>query len=182
LIVHERPAADGRFLLYVEQAPKTGSDIWALDLNEPQKQFPVVQTEFEENNGQFSPIRKWLAYESNESGRNEIYVQPFHGPGRKTQVSLKGGSQVRWRRDGQALFYIALDDRLTEVPIRFAENGQKAEPGPAVSLFITHLGPAVGQELQQYAVSPNGDRFLMNVVRQETSVAPITVILNWKPR
>jgi Tol biopolymer transport system component/tRNA A-37 threonylcarbamoyl transferase component Bud32 len=176
-------SADGRFLLYASQEPKTGSDLWALDLNESQKQFSVVQTQFEESNGQFSPDGKWIGYESNESGRTEIYVQPFRGPARKTQVSLKGGAQVRWRRDGQALFYIALDNRLTEVPIRFSASGQMVALGPAVSLFVTHLGGASDpQELQQYAVSPNGDRFLMNVVTEETSVSPITVILNWRPR
>lgn len=175
-------SADGRFLLYESREPKTGSDLWALDLTE-QKQFPLVQTEFEEGNGQFSPDGKWIAYESNESGRLEVYVQSFPGPGRKTQVSLKGGTQVRWRHDGNALFYIALDDRLTEVPLRFNASGQVAEPGPAISLFTTHVGGASQpQERQQYAVSPNGDRFLMNVVTQETSASPITVILNWRTR
>jgi len=90
-------SSDGRFILYESQEPQTGSDLWSVDLKEPQKQFPLVQTEFEEVNGQFSPHGKWIGYESNESGRFEIYVQPFRGPGRKTQVSLKGGAQVRWR-------------------------------------------------------------------------------------
>jgi Tol biopolymer transport system component len=175
-------SADGRFILYETQLPTTGSDLWALDLNES-RQFPVAQTEFEEVEGQFSPDGKWLAYTSNESGRSEIYVQPFRGPGRKTQVSLKGGAQVRWRRDGQALFYIALDDRLMEVPIRFGASGQPLEPGPAVSLFMTRVGSAVNpQEPPQYEVSIKGDRFLMNVVRREPSASPITVILNWKRR
>jgi serine/threonine protein kinase len=176
-------SADGRFVLYESKETKTGSDLWALDLEEPQKPFPLVQTEFEEGLGQFSPDGKWIAYESNESGRFEIYVQPFRGTGRKTQVSLKGGGQVRWRRDGKALFFIALGDRLTEVPLRFNESGQVAEPGPAISLFTTHVGGASQpQEGQQYAVSSNGNRFLMNVVTQETSTSPITVILNWKSR
>jgi serine/threonine protein kinase len=175
-------SADGRFLLYESREPKTGMDLWALDLKE-QKQLPLVQTEFEEGNGQFSPDGKWIAYESNESGRYEVYVQPFPGPGRKTQVSIKGGAQVRWRRDGNALFYIALDERLTEVPLRFNTGGQVADPGPAISLFTTHVGGASQpQDEQQYAVSSNGDRFLMNVVTQETSASPITVILNWKAR
>jgi Tol biopolymer transport system component len=174
-------SADGRFILYESQEPKTGSDLWALDLQEPQKPFPLVQTEFEETNGQFSPDGKWMAWESNESGRFEIYVQPFPGPGRKTQISLKGGAQVRWRRDGKALLYIALDDRLTEVPLRFSATGQVVEPGPGISLFTTHVGGASQpQERQQYAVSPNGDQFLVNVVTQETSASPITVILNWR--
>jgi len=163
-------SSDGRFILYESQEPQTGSDLWAVDLKEFKKQFPLVQTEFEEVNGQFSPDGKWIGYESNDSGRFEIYIQPFRGPGRKTQVSLKGGAQVRWRRDGKALLYIALDDRLTEVPLRFSASGQVVEPGPALSLFTTHIGGAnQPQEHQQYAVSPSGDRFLMNVVTRETS-------------
>ena len=123
-------SSDGRFILYESQEPQTGSDLWAVDLKEPRKQFPLVQTEFEEVNGQFSPDGKWIGYESNESGRFEIYVQPFSRPGRKTQVSLKGGAQVRWRRDGKALLYIALDDRLTEVPLRFSASGQVVSQDP----------------------------------------------------
>src|SRR5262249_61930652 len=81
-------SADGRFLLYESQESKTGPDIWALAFNDPQKRFPVVQTEFEDVDGQFSPDGKWIAYDSNESGRFEVYMQPFPGPGRKTQISL----------------------------------------------------------------------------------------------
>jgi Tol biopolymer transport system component len=175
-------SADGRFILYRSQDPKTGSDLWAVPLNDPQKHIPVAHTEFSESNGQFSPDGKWVAYESNESGRFEVYVQPFTGPGRKTQISLKGGAQARWRHDGQALFYIGADDRLTEVPLRFGADGQSVEPGPPAFLFTTHIGGAVqGQLLQQYAVALDGQRFLLNAVTQEPSVSPITVILNWKP-
>jgi roadblock/LC7 domain-containing protein len=76
-------SSDGRFILYESQEPQTGADLWAVDLKEPRKQFPLVQTEFEEVNGQFSPDGKWIGYESNESGRFEIYVQPFSVLGEK---------------------------------------------------------------------------------------------------
>ena len=133
---------DGRFLLYRSIDPKTGSDIWALPLDGDRKPFPVVQTNFDERDGQFSPDGKWIAYQSNESGRFEIYVQPFPGPGGKSQVSTNGGAQVRWRRDGKELFYIALDGRLMAVPIRLASNGQAVEAGTPVPLFATHVGGA----------------------------------------
>ena len=98
-------------------------------------------------------------------------------------ISTNGGSQVRWRRDGQELFYIALDDRLMAVPIRFASNGQALEAGTPVPLFATRVGGAVQYaNRQQYMVSPDGQRFLMNTVTEEPSASPITVILNWKPR
>ena len=145
------------------------------------KPFPVVQTNFDERDGQFSPDGKWIAYQSNESGRFEIYVQPFPGPGGKLQISTNGGAQVRWRRDGKELFYIALDDRLMAVPIRLASNGQTVEPGSPIPLFATRVGGALQTIFrQQYMVSPDGQRFLMNTITEEAA-SPITVILNWKP-
>jgi len=172
---------DGRFLLYRSDDSKTGLDLWALPLDGDRKPFPVVQTDFDERDGQFSPDGKWVAYQSNESGRFEIYVQSFPGPGGKTQISTDGGAQVRWRHDSKELFYIGLDDRLIAVPIRFASNGQSIEPDSPVPLFSTHIGGAVLTiNRQQYAISADGQRFLMNTISDETT-SPITVILNWTP-
>ncbi len=83
---------DGRLLLFRSPDPKTGFDIWAVPLEGDRKPFPVVQTNFDERDGQFSPDGKWIAYQSNESGQYEIYVQPFPGPGGKTRISRNGGS------------------------------------------------------------------------------------------
>jgi len=178
-------SSDDRFLLYRNSDPKTGFDIWALpfqDNGKPGMPFPVVQTNFEERDGQFSPDGKWIAYQSNESGRFEIYVQPFLGPGAKWPVSTNGGAQVRWRRDGKELFYIALDGQLMSVPIRFPSSGQPVEADTPVPLFATRVGGAVqGINRQQYMVAPDGNRFLMNTITEE-GAAPITVILNWKPK
>ena len=146
-----------------------------------QKAFPVVQTNFEERDGQFSPDSNWVAYQSNESGRFEIYVQRFPGPGGKVQVSTNGGAQVRWRSDGKELFYIALDGMLMAVPIRI--SGTSIEAGAPIPLFPTHVGGAVqGTNRQQYSVSRDGQRFLMNTVVAEADASPLTVILNWKPK
>jgi hypothetical protein len=93
---------------------------------------------------------------------------------------LNGGAQVRWRPDGKALFYIALDSRLMEVPLEFASDGKMINPGSPVALFTTHIGGAVqSNDGQQYAVSKDGRRFLMNTIVEETANSPITVILNW---
>ena len=94
---------DGRVLLYAAQDDKTGSDLWALPLVGDRKPFAVVQTNFDEMQGQFSPDARWLAYASNESGRFEIYVRPFPEAGGKWQVSTGGGTQPRWGRNGQEL-------------------------------------------------------------------------------
>ena len=173
---------DGRLLLYRSVDPKTGYDLWALPMNGDGKPFPVVQTNFDERDAQFSPDGKWIAYQSNESGRFEIYIQPFPGPGSKLQVSTNGGAQVRWGPNGKELFYIALDARLMAVPIRLASNPQTAEPGSPAPLFATRVGGALqGTIMQQYDVSSDGQRFLINTITEEAA-SPITVILNWKPR
>jgi Tol biopolymer transport system component len=203
-------SADGRFILYRNLDPKTGFDLWALPMSgarEAQgrqdaassnaspagrsqqeidgdgKPFPVVRTNADERSAQFSPDGKWIAYQSDESGHFEIYVQPFPGPAGKFQISTNGGAQMRWRRDGKELFYIDLNDQLVAVPIQFASDGQSVQVGATVPLFTTHVGGAVQQNpavLRQYEVSPDGQRFLMNTVVDAPS-PPINVILNWKP-
>jgi Tol biopolymer transport system component len=96
---------NGHFLLYFSAEQKTGFDIWALAVDGDRKPFPVVQTNFDERLAQFSPDGNWIAYESNESGRVEIYVQPFAGlenkVGAKLPISNNGGAQVSWRHDGR---------------------------------------------------------------------------------
>jgi serine/threonine protein kinase len=180
---------DGRFVLYRTDAGselKTGFDIWAFRTDGDPKPFPVVRTSFEERDGQFSPDGKWIAYQSNESGRVEIYVQPFSDREEKVsgkgQISTNGGAQVRWRPDGKELFYIALDGRLMAVSIRIAPDSQSIDADPPVALFPTRVGgPVQGISRQQYMVSPDGRLFLMNTVMEEIA-SPITVILNWKPK
>jgi Tol biopolymer transport system component len=138
-----------------------------------------LNTPFDEVNGQFSPDRRWVAYYSNESGRYEIYVRPFPGPGGEWQVSTAGGIHARWRRDGKELYYIAPDDRLMAVPI--ANQGATLEPGTPTALFQTHIAGGFGSGLrQQYDVSSDG-RFLINTATEDATTSPITLLLNWIP-
>jgi Tol biopolymer transport system component len=168
---------DGKFVMFRSQDPKTDWDLWALRVSADRQPFALAHTSFDERDGQFSPDGKWIAYQSNESGRFEIYVQPFPGPGAKTIVSTSGGAQVRWRSDGKELFYIALDGRLMAVPMQL-ETGP--EGGRPVQLFATYIGGAVqGIDRQQYMVAPDGSRFLMNAFAGESVSAPITLVLNW---
>ncbi len=175
---------DGRFVLYHAMTRPTGNnqDIWAMPLGGDRKPFPVVESETSvEINAQFSPDGDWIAYQSNESGRNEIYVQPFRGPGRKERVSSGGGVQARWRRDGQELFYLAAGNRLTAVPIRLDRERHSIDIGTPASLFAPHLpGDAQNIAFRHYVVSRDGQRFLVNTLEEVT--LPITVILNWKPK
>ena len=127
---------DGRFLLYDSVSAKGGVDIWALPL-EGRKAFAVVQTQFNERLGQFSPDGKWIAYQSDKTGRFEIYVQPFPGTGGDVPVSTDGGTQVRWNPRGSELFYVAADDRLMAVPIRVPANATTVEAWQA-ALVVGH--------------------------------------------
>ncbi len=144
--------------------------------------FPIVQTRFDETGGQFSPDGRWITYESNESGSVEVYVQAFPGPGRKSQVSVAGGYEPRWRPDGKELFYIAPDGRLMAVAIGVGADDQTLETSAPVALFATRLASGSGitgvARKPQYAVARDG-RFLMNVAVEGTTASPITIVLNW---
>ncbi len=176
-------SADGRLVLFNSQDSKRSGDILALPLDGDGKPFPIVQTSADEQRGQFSPDVRWIAFQSNESGRAEIYVQPFPGPGAKWPISIHGGSQVRWRRDGKELFYVALDGQLMTVSFRVVSNTETPELGTPVALFAPPLGGAVqhGDYRYQYMVSADGQQFLVAAVTEEAN-SPIAVILNWKPR
>ena len=174
---------DGQLMLYRSADPKLGFDIWALRSQGDSKPFPVVRTEFEERDAQFSPDGKWIAYQSNESGRYEIYVQPFPGPGAKWLISTNGGGQPRWRRDGKELFYVAMDGRLMSVAIELSRDGKTAKAGIPLPLFNARIGsPVPAIDSQQYVVAADGQRFLMNTLVEEASNSAITIILNWKPK
>ena len=171
---------DGRFLLYVEISPKMNRDLWALEMaGKERKPREVVNTPFEERMGQFSPDGRWVAYETNESGRFEVVVQPFPAPSAKWPVSTSGGNQPRWRADGKEIYFIAPDGKLMAVPV--TTRGPMFQAGTPVALFPTRLPAGGGAELKhQYAVSRDG-RFLINQTVEESTNNPITLILNWKP-
>jgi Tol biopolymer transport system component len=167
--------ADGRILLY-NQGTATTWQIWYLSLVGDSTPQPFVQTTFEARDGQFSPDGKWVAYQSRESGHSEIYLQPFPGPGERITVSAGGGQQVRWGRRGAELLYVAGDQRLTARPVEIASNGT-IRLGTAVPLFPTRFDPTMRQ---QYAVSADGQRFLVNNSLEATDRLSMTLILNWK--
>ena len=106
-----------------------------------------LNTNFDERDGQFSPDGRWVAYQSNESGQQEIYVRPFAGPvasgtagkpaGGQWQVSTAGGLDPRWRSDGKELYYIAPEGQLMAASI--AASGTTLEPGAPVTLFETRM-------------------------------------------
>jgi serine/threonine protein kinase/Tol biopolymer transport system component len=167
---------DGRYVLFEARSMKTGEDLWALPLGGDRKPFPLLQTPFDESQGRLSPDGRWLAYVSNESGRQEVYVGPFPTAGEKWQVSAAGGMQPRWRRDGRELFYIAADRKLAAVAIKPGTSFEAAAP---VALF--ELRPVRYFDRMDYAVTADGQRFLVNTLVDEARPARITVVTNWKP-
>jgi serine/threonine protein kinase len=171
---------DGRFLAFTKFTAGGTADLGVLPLEGERKPIPFITSDFDERGAQFSPDGRWIAYQSNESGRYDIFVRPFPGPGGQWQVSTLGGIQVRWRRDGKELYYIAPDGGLMAVPI--AVNGATLEPGPSVRLFQTRIwgGGTNANQRQQYDVAPDG-RFLINVTTEDERTSPITLLLNWKP-
>jgi Tol biopolymer transport system component len=170
---------DGQFVLYQHGDPKNGWDLAAMPMMGERKPIVVVSAPFEERGGQFSPDGKWVAYQSNESGRFEIYVQPFPGPGDKWRVSIAGGTDTRWRADGQELFFLAPDGKLMAASVR--ASGTTFDAGPPAALFQTRMVVGGNANLApQYAVSRDG-RFLFNVPDETAPPQPITVIVNWNP-
>jgi Tol biopolymer transport system component len=169
---------DGRFLLYLAADPKTGLDIWVLPdpLGAPgaAKPYPFLQTRFIETLAQFSPDGRWVAYHSNESGRNEVYVAPFPGPGGKQQISTAGGQYVRWRQDGKEIFYVNLGGQLMarEVSVKNDELAVGRTTGPIFGAI--KIGPGT-----TFDVTADGKRFLAIVPPEQGSSAPLTLVQNW---
>jgi hypothetical protein len=135
-----------------------------------------VATRFKERQAVFSPDGRWVAYVSNESGRSEVYVQPFQAPGEKRRVSSDGGTRPRWPRDAE-LFYLGADNRLMVVPVT---SGANLELGTPVSLFrpepaVRFFNSAVHSD---YDVTSDGQRFLINSAMPGTADGPM-VVLNW---
>jgi dipeptidyl aminopeptidase/acylaminoacyl peptidase len=171
---------DSRFLLYYVPDPKTGTDLWVLPLEGQRVPFAFLKSEANELHGQFSPDGHWVAYQSSESGRYEIYVRPFPGPGGQFPISTTGGVYPRWSPDGKEVYYIAPDAKLMAVPI--SATATMFEAGTPTTLFQTRRvggGRNVTGRSHQYDVAPDG-RFLINV-EATSGTPPITLLLNWKP-
>ena len=166
---------DGGFILYNSNSEKTATDLWAIPYPPPsgEKQpMAVAHGVFDESAARFSPDGRWVAYQSNETGQNEIVVQPFPGSGSgKKRITRDGGTRPEWRGDGRELFYIGPDNRLTGLPITLTKSTiELGNPAPLFTL------PAQSD----YTASRDGQRFLVNKIVKEA--APITILLNWKPK
>jgi eukaryotic-like serine/threonine-protein kinase len=166
---------DGQLLAFFEINPTTGFDIWLLRLGDRKAQ-PFLQTRFDEAVARFSPDGRWLAYTSDESGRYEIYVQPYPGPGGKWLISTEGGTEPAWNPNGRELFYRS-GDKMMAVEIA-------TQPGFAAGtprMLFEGRYERAPVPIANYDVSRDGQRFLMLKPSESAGAAPtqINVVLNW---
>jgi Tol biopolymer transport system component len=165
---------DGKYLICPVHDAGTSWDIWAVPTDGSGEPIKVVATEFAESRPSFSPDGSWIAYQSNESGQNEIYVREFPGPGGRWQVSTDGGTDPHWSHDGREIFYLDADEQLTTVGVQTA-------PDFRAELPETLFDPQLFQDVfrSRYAVAADGARFLL-LSRTETQTnPPLTVVMNW---
>ena len=173
---------DRQAILYSTLAEAPRAKFWLLTLQPPRKLVRLFEKESAmPMNCELSPDGRWLAYISDESGRNEVYVRRFPNGETQWQISVNGGIEPRWREDGKELFYLAPDRSLMAVSVR---TGVTVEPGPPTRLFQTLMSnvPTGGYTRNQYVVGAKGQRFLINQTTGTAYPAPITVLVNWTAR
>jgi Tol biopolymer transport system component len=161
---------DGHSILFINEQGKT---FYQLPLAGDRKPLILSKSEFDRDNPHISPDGRWIAYNSLESGRWEVYIAAFPSFTEKRQVSSNGGCQPLWRKDGKELFYRTLDGKVMAVEVK---GGNTLQTGAPQLLFQTAGG--VNPVQGEYSVTADGKRFLLqDPVGQ--GVAPITVVLNW---
>jgi Tol biopolymer transport system component len=176
-------SADGRFLLYTREAATTKSDLWVLPVGKDGRpageSIPFAATVYSETQGVFSPNTHWIAYTSDESGREEVYLRSFpasQGDGTKLRISRDGGRQPHWRGDGKELFYLSLDRKIMVVDVSYAGDVRLGAPTPLFEL----TGTAEKSDFflsWTWDVTTDGKRFLMGKTKKSSE--PVTVMLNW---
>jgi Tol biopolymer transport system component len=169
-------SADGRFLLYIVNDPKTKVDVWVLPMSGDQKPFSVLHSDASERAARFSPDGRWIAYVSDASGINQVYVKAFPDSGGQWQVSTNGGYHLAWRHDGKELFYVSSDKKMMAVEVKGeGANFDASAPKPLFDLRI----PAFNAASAQFAVSKDGQKFLVPSMVEEITSVPIAVVSNW---
>ena len=165
---------DGRYIGFTAQGPKTNLDIWALPTFGDRKPIAIANGPFSESLPMFSPGGGHVAYVSNESGRDEIYVQTFPETGGRWQVSTAGGGDPSWGADGKELFYRSPDQKLMAVEIRTTGEFQAGIPKPLFAASVVQ-----GVTRNRYAASPDGQRFVFVAPLGRDALGPTSVVLNW---
>ena len=162
---------DGRYIVYVSL-----NALWAASLSGDQKPLEVVEASGNTaDEPQFSPDGRWLAFNSTEAGKTDVYVQPFPGPGERVRISAAGGVQPKWRGDGKELFFLAPDGTLIAADLRI--EADRVVPTKLTPLFQSGLSALTYAD--QYGVAADGQRFLLLKPLAGGTQSPIVVVLNW---
>jgi eukaryotic-like serine/threonine-protein kinase len=169
-------SSDGKFLSYT-QSSQSGYDVRVAPLTVEAKTIPVLASPANEVQARFAPNGRWLAYASDESGKFEVYVRPFPEASGQTLISVAGGMQPEWRRDGKELFYISADRKLMAVPV--ITDGTTFSNGAPRALFDVQMPEPSPPYPTDYAVGMDGQRFLVNTVVDQPTRPALTVIVNW---
>ncbi|HUM01215.1 MAG TPA: protein kinase [Thermoanaerobaculia bacterium] len=165
---------DGRYIAFCSQGKETGWDIWVLPTFGDLKPVPFLKTQFLELMPVFSPDGRFLAYQSNESGRQEVYVQSFPGPGGKWQISTAGGTEPHWRADGRELYYRAPGQKVMAVDV---QTGNGVTAGTPQLLFQGRFDMSLARS--RFLPTADGRRFLTVAPLGREAMTPTTVVLNW---
>jgi hypothetical protein len=166
----------------MEVAAGTGNDLWILPVTSDgeaapgAKPRPYLRTQFNERLGRFSPEPepRWVAYQSDESGRNEIYVDAFPEARNRVRISTSGGQYPEWGSDGRELFYLSPDLKLMQVSLK--RGPDSIEPSSPRELFAL---PIPNDGLNPYEIAPDGRRFLVRATPEKQAGQPLTLIVNW---
>jgi Tol biopolymer transport system component len=161
---------DGRFLAYTQADPKGKLALWMIPMGSERKPAPVLESAFNVKQGRISPDGRWIAYVSDETGRDEVYLQTFPPTGGKWLVSAIGGTHPEWRGDGKEVFFLAPNREFMAVDV--AEVGQAIRIGIARVLFEVRGSGS-------YAVTSDGQKFLVKIPASDPESQAIHVILNW---
>ena len=162
---------DGQLVVGSLLAPETNDDLWIFPTTAGTAPSVFLQTPFDENQPRLSADGKWVAFTSNESGANEVYVTSFPKAGRRHRVSMDGGNQPQWNPNGQEVFYRSRN-RVMAAPMSVLSSGEPSLGTPR-ELF------AVPDRAGTYVVTDNGQRFLVNVEVTPRSSPPMTILINW---
>jgi Tol biopolymer transport system component len=173
---HMSVSADNKLLMFESTSSKGGSDLWTVPIAGPErKPQPYLTAPYNESQPAFSPDGKFAAYVSDESGRNEVFVQNFPAAGGKWQISTNGGIQPRWRRDGKELVYMAADGMIMSVETTLTAT--TLQPGIPKALFDS--GSAGVTTTTHFTMTPDAKTFGMHNRQSAGGGTPPVAVLNW---
>lgn len=168
-------AAAGNALIYQQKDLETQWDLWALPLAGSRQSMAILRGASNEQQGRLSPDGGWIAYTSDESGRFELYIRQFPPTDASWKVSVDGGTQPEWRRDGRELFYVSGDRRLLAVPLQGGDSLRLGSPKPLFAIDTEGVMTTPGSF--HYSASADGQRFVVNTVISR-GTPTMTVVLN----